>query len=457
MITFEELSALPRRKRREGIVEYLSQKLTESRDLNVPRQAVLSILDLGSRWQNDIFELARSEQTPEKVRQLLIEYVKATTGRNFDITAKGDGLQRQEVGPLVRALQRCRVPRQRCYLTVNFQVPHVTVTSLALIAAWAEKNANTIEFAYPKRRAQRIEGFLGRIGLVEAIGNKDAPAFHFDAKGHFAFLRLTPGLADLEQYIARINESFGRLLSAAPEINDGLVEISRILAENTLTHAQIDSPAWLFISHHPKPAGVDIALCDLGVGLRESIKTSDNEELAKSAQHECDWLAKVVDAGEATGTLRRVRELCRLHAGKMLIISGGASYQATVRRTAKGEMKAEENTVADRFHWDGTLVGVHLTQEAPEQSDQSEGRHDISDKSQSAGNVTETRDAPGEEGHDAAADSQAPVSVPNAPEEEAATASTPPADDLEIDKAETVSPEPSAPNASKESEKPSTD
>ena len=98
MLTFEELSQLPRRERRPGIVEYLSQTLKDSRDLNVPRDAVYQIIDLGSRWKNDIFELARSEGTPDEVRHLLMEYVKSVTGRNFDITAKGDGLQRQEVG-----------------------------------------------------------------------------------------------------------------------------------------------------------------------------------------------------------------------------------------------------------------------------------------------------------------------------------------------------------------------
>ncbi|MFG0252809.1 MAG: hypothetical protein ACF8NJ_08055 [Phycisphaerales bacterium JB038] len=381
MPTFAELSQLPRRERRPGIVEYLSQVLQDSRDLNVPREAVYEIIDLGSRWKNDIFELARSEETPEQVRHLLVEYVKSVTGRSFDITAKGDGLQRQEVGPLVRALQRCRVPRQRCYLTVNFLVPHVTVTSLALIATWAEKNANTIEFAYPKKRARRIEGFLNRTGLTKAIGNsKEAPAFHFDEKGHFAFLRLEPESADAEAHATQIGEAFTALLAKAPEIREGLVEVSRVLIDNVLKHSKTETPTWLFISHHPKPAGVDIAVCDLGVGLRQALKESENEELAKSAAHECDWLAKVVEAGDATASLRRVREICREHAGKMLIVSGGASYQLTVRRTAKGELRSEENTVADRFEWEGALIGVHLTQESPEDQDEPESKHDITDK-----------------------------------------------------------------------------
>ncbi len=384
MPTYEELSQLPRRERRPGIVEYLAQTLKESRDLNVPREAVFQILDLGSRWKNDIFELAQCEETPEEVRHLLVEYVKSVTGRSFDITAKGDGLQRQEVGPLVHALQRCRVPRQRCYLTVNFLVPHVTVTSLALISTWAEKNANTIEFAYPKKRARRIEGFLERTGLTEAIGNKEAPAFHFDEKGHFAFLRLNPDLEDAEALVTRIGEAFATLLAKAPEIKDGLVEVCRVLIDNVLKHAKTDSPTWLFISHHPKPAGVDIAICDLGLGLRETAGQSENEELAKSAEHECDWLAKVVDVGEAGASLRRVRELCREHAGKMLIVSGGASYQLTVRRTSKGEMRAEENTTTDRFAWDGTLIGVHLTQEAPDDHEESHAQHDITDKGKSS-------------------------------------------------------------------------
>ncbi len=441
MITFEELRELPRRKRRDGIVEYLSHKLAASRDLNVPRQAVYDSLDRGSRWRNDVFELARSEQAPPDVRHLLVEYVKATTGRSFDITAKGDGLQRQEVGPLVRALQRCRVPRQRCYLTANFLVPHVTVTSLALIAAWAEKNANTIEFAYPKKRAQRIEGFLSRTGLIEAIGNKEAPIFHFDDRGHFAFLRITPELDDAEPYLAQIDAAFAELLADAPEIKNGLVETTRILVDNVIKHGRIDSPAWLFISHHPRPAGVDIAVCDLGAGLRETIKASENEELAKSAGHECDWLARVVETGEGSGTLRRVRELCRDHAGKMLIISGPASYQLTVRRTTKGEMKAEENTVAERFDWDGTLIGVHLTQEH-EQHDESHARHDISDKRKSRAEKQAEEDQ-----HDAE-ERQAETGKPEAPV-------TPPAQaQQQSAKPEAASPPPEPPQ--RETAKPET-
>ena len=46
-------------------------------------------------------------------------------------------------------------------------------------------------------------------------------------------------------------------------------------------------------------------------------------------------------------------------------------------------MKAEENTTTDKFQWDGTLIGVHLTQDAAEEADEAHAKHDITDKGKS--------------------------------------------------------------------------
>ncbi|HEB60215.1 MAG TPA: hypothetical protein ENJ06_00155 [Phycisphaeraceae bacterium] len=369
MLTFEELSQLPRKKRRAGIAEYLAHTLHDTTDLSKAREAVYRINDLGSRWRYDVFELAKSDSTPDEVRNFLEGYVRSVTGRSFDITTRGDGLQRQEVAPLLRSLESCRVPRQKCYLTINFLVPHIAVTSLAAVAAWAEKNAHSVEFAFPRKRAQRVQGFLERTGILQTLGSHDAPDFHFDEKGQFAFLRLRPDAEDPLKEAGELLESCREILKDSPEIYQALREVVLTLVENVVAHARITSPAWLFISHHPKPAGVDIAICDLGRGMScGEDENPENDPPKNREKHDAKALSACLKAGSPDeNSLQHIKEICRKYYGKMLIISKGASYQLASRHTAKGEIKLEESCRPERYHLNGTLIGVHLSEEKPDQ------------------------------------------------------------------------------------------
>ncbi|MCK4871627.1 MAG: hypothetical protein KAS72_02770 [Phycisphaerales bacterium] len=372
MLTLDELHDCPRKQRRPAIVEFLSHALADASDVTVARRAVYDILDLGSRWRHDIFALAKAPDTPDDVRQLLIGYVRSVTGRSVTIPDRPDILHRQEVCPLLHALQHCRIPREHCYLTVNFASAHASVTTFAAIAAWASRNAHTVEFAYTKRRAERLKSFLDRIDIAQAVCTRSAEPFRFDDKGTFGFLRIDPGAENMPQLIDQLVESFHSRLSLQPRIAAVLTETLNSLIDNVLQHARIDSPAWLFASHHPKPAGIRLAVCDLGVGIKKTFRDAQDDKLRELADHPTAWLKQSAEPGvSTTGNnqpgigLSAIKKFCRENTAPLLIISGDASHQLAGRTTARGEARFDQSTNREKTTWQGTLVALELPLQRP--------------------------------------------------------------------------------------------
>jgi hypothetical protein len=367
MLTLDEIRELPRRQRRQAIADYLSELLKSENDVGQVRDAVYQIVEFGSRFRNEIFELARTESTDGEVRTLLEGYVKSVTGRSIDVAVPGDGMQRREITPLLAQLESCRVPRHRCHLTVKFFTPHAAVTALGALAAWASRNARTAEFEYPKRKAQRLQSFFDRAGIATGICDHTGDPYHYDAKGRFGFVRIDPDCSACDELIQRLTTQLGTQLHLTDEFREELDSVCRHLLHNALEHAEIDSPAWLFVSHHPRPASLHIAVSDLGCGMRDALSRSEIDAVADATGDRSKWLELALKSGVSSASeghagdgLPSVLAFTRSNDGQVIIISGTAVYQAGARHTSKGESKFEARLTSEKASWPGTLVGLLL-------------------------------------------------------------------------------------------------
>lgn len=367
MLTLDEIRDLPRRQRRQAIADYLADLLRTESDVAHVRDAVYQIVEFGSRFRNEIFELARADETDGEVRALLEGYVKSVTGRSIDVAIPGDGMQRREITPLLAQLESCRVPRHRCHLTVKFFTPHAAVTALGALAAWASRNARTAEFEYPKRKAQRLQSFFDRAGIAAGICDHTGDPYHYDAKGRFGFVRIDPECSACDELIERLTTQLGTQLHLTDAFREELDCVCRHLLHNALEHAAIDSPAWLFVSHHPKPASLHLAVSDLGCGMRDAMSRSEVDAVADAADDRSRWLELALQPGVTSATeghagegLPAVLAFAQSNEGQVILISGPAIYQAGTRRTSKGESKFESRLTSEKAAWPGTLVGLLL-------------------------------------------------------------------------------------------------
>ena len=373
MLTFEELSQLPRKKRRAGIAEYLKYFSHENASESSIIEEVERITALGSRFRDCIYSLADSEclQSSRSVNSAIKKVVRNQTTRKIVLRGKRTGLGHKEVEYLLEELEECKVRRNKTHLIIDIKTKDAYVYGLSAIAAWACQHASDLEIEY-SGESWRVKEFLKRTGYIKALREYNTDPVKFDTKKIMGFTRIPP-INEKSKYATetqakRLVKMFRDNTDISAASEETLSIAFAELIENCIKHGKIESPAWLFANYHAQYKIMHVCICDRGVGIKQSFVDSADEELHSIASDKKKWIKHCTElyvtskASDHAGYgLYLVRELCRRNRGRFVLRSGEATYRLKHRKTAlEGKWIRDEYVYCRKTGWQGTFLGLQL-------------------------------------------------------------------------------------------------
>lgn len=174
----------------------------------------------------------------------------ATPERTFQALADGDAWSGHE--PLVLKVQ---------------EGAWVDCATIAFLACWGHAQRAS------GRKVILVgdAGFLGRMHLHKALGVESPRMNKRDARGRFLPVRLVGSLENLGPVVKAVSEIFAQQVEGGDDLVVAMQWIVSELLENVFLHAATDQPAAICAQHLPNGRRIDLAICDVGQGLRASL------------------------------------------------------------------------------------------------------------------------------------------------------------------------------------------
>jgi len=360
------LERIPKVDREQAIIREIVRVSAISGEPGVSN-LVDSIAFKGKRWKKLIVKclgmilatesMAESAPLAQRLLRKLLQI-------ELVLRDKETGAQLNEICGLIARLEE--FPRDlRPFLTVRFETPDAYVYGLCAIAAWASAHARdlTISSEYP-----RVEHFLQRAGVLEALNNPNADAVQFDSDTILGFTRIDAGASlQADRHVGRLRRLFEENVRELPaESAQALSICFSELTENAIKHGCLKSPAWLFANYHPQHRIMHVCVCDRGVGIRETFEQSHDARLRALADHSCQWLREATELfvtskseGHSGYGLYVARELCRRNGGLFAVVSGGAAFSLRPKHPDAAVSDVEELREVSP-EWRGTLIAMQF-------------------------------------------------------------------------------------------------
>ena len=199
----------------------------------------------------------------------------------------------------------------------------VEMGGLAFLAAWG---------AALTERGGRVllrgdDGYLGRMDLHAALG-AEPPAMHRrDESGRFLPVRLVRRLEDIVPVVSAVTEIFSAQLADAGDLLPAMQWIVAEILENVFLHADTPHPAAVCAQHYPNAGRIDLAICDVGRGLRASLAAthpvySDGHAIDLAVERGVSGSDEPGRGNGLAGTL----EIARHNRAAATVWSGSALY-----------------------------------------------------------------------------------------------------------------------------------
>ncbi|WP_295525668.1 ATP-binding protein [uncultured Pseudacidovorax sp.] len=220
----------------------------------------------------------------------------------------------------------------------------------------------TLALVLKAHRAVRIElapaikSYATRMGLWEAVGlAPPARVREGDSVGRFVpieTLRTRDQTHDCAKRVAEITKRTNLSDPARESLNVALAE----LMDNCFAHAQVkdDLHGLACAQYWPRGNLLQVAIADMGIGIRESFRTADSEEMRdRSVAENCCTLATELHAsskihhGHAGYGLALARQLVERNGGAIGVYSGREWHHFA---NSLGEAGVQD------VAWNGTLV-----------------------------------------------------------------------------------------------------
>jgi len=253
-------------------------------------------------------------------------------------------------------------------LNIYFKCDRIYVYGLALIAAWCARYAANVSVSATDRSVER---YLDRLRFTDFAQNKivsEDP--HYDSENHVA---LTPILRSRQDSADLIASRLVRLLSKHLKLskaNCNALEVAFAeLVENVYRHADNDYPGFVIAQAHPRKDLLHIVMVDTGIGIYDSFRRSDREEVRQRAGTERDTLNMAVEAYVTSKTsnhsgygLYVVSTLAAMNHGLFRLTSGRVSL---LQQPTAGWRKRIERKTLEHLAWQGTELGLMFNLKQP--------------------------------------------------------------------------------------------
>lgn len=362
----ESLPNVPRKERRSTLLQAIQECTSETDATNLIR----GVARLGRKWERLVVEVLDDllADTSHPHGDLLRRESESFLERTLVLRERDTGSKLHEIRGVLERLEhipKCPPP----VLSIEFDTPHEYVYGLCAIAAWASERARSVRF---ESRYPRVEYFLQRGGVVEAITNRASDPVKFDTDTILGFTRIDPETRfQTDAHAGRLVQLFRNHMVLERTTAEALSITFAELIENAVKHGEIQSSAWLFANYHPQPKVMHVCICDRGVGVRETFERSSTARLRELAKHPTAWLREATEPlvtskseGHAGYGLFLARELRRRNGGVSTIVSGSAGYTLHPRSTESVVADIEETQAYFR-PWKGTLVAIQFRLDRP--------------------------------------------------------------------------------------------
>lgn len=143
----------------------------------------------------------------------------------------------------------------------------VTLPTLAFLAAWGHRQAA----AGRKVLLTGDDAYVGRMDLHSAFGQTPPPLRRHDETGRFLPIQLVRRLEDIGPVIDACGEIVLQQLENGQEFLPAIQWLLAEILENVFNHADTEQPAAICAQHYPRGRTLDLAICDVGQGLRGSL------------------------------------------------------------------------------------------------------------------------------------------------------------------------------------------
>jgi anti-sigma regulatory factor (Ser/Thr protein kinase) len=232
----------------------------------------------------------------------------------------------------------------------NFLKPYLLVTLATELSRHSEKNLTM---------QGKLESYAARMGLWDAI-NSPPPCEVFKRKEEGRFLPIQKiisknntenNINDISTKLAKILEPICVNTETIKGIDISLTE----LLENCLHHANSKiGGAHGLVCCQPwgKAKLLQIAICDGGIGIRDSLSKNPDLRDKLARQNSCEIATEYKVTGNLTGRntgygLCVAKSLLEQNFGNLLIISGNEFFRSYNKSISKGTLSIE---------WKGTIL-----------------------------------------------------------------------------------------------------
>jgi hypothetical protein len=220
---------------------------------------------------------------------------------------------------------------------VSFVIPekcHIFMNTMAFLCSWGllqKKEGRNISFdgdAYALN-------YISRMNLFGHLGFDYEEKFErFTPKGRFIPLRLIKGDEDVMPTVDEICDLVVHQFENAREFIPAFEWAVYEVIDNIILHSEAPVPGVVCAQYYPKTNIIDVAVCDMGCGIKESLSESyklKSHKLAieKALERGATRNQKVGQGNGLAGTF----EIAKLNEGSFRIWSGDATLKLSPRKT----------------------------------------------------------------------------------------------------------------------------
>ena len=216
-------------------------------------------------------------------------------------------------------------------LVLHFQPrSFIEAGALAQLTSWLlqkSQNGYSIKLAGDND----VVRYLGRMGVQAALGLPEPEINKLPESGRFIPLMLVNDGTDVFNAVSSIADIVLQQFDGVGAFLDAFEWSVNEIVDNVFIHAQSSTPGVVCAQLYPTKKRLDIAVCDSGVGIKETLSQSQDlkshsEALEKALQR---GVTRDVAVGQGNGMAGSMTIL-KKNGGKLLVWSGDALFRMEV-------------------------------------------------------------------------------------------------------------------------------
>jgi hypothetical protein len=181
-----------------------------------------------------------------------------------------------------------------------------------------------------------LQGYLARMNIHRVLGLKEPDQNRFPSAGRFVPIFLIEDGADVFEAVNKIADIVLQQFDNAREFLPAFEWAVNEIVDNIFIHSRTKSPGVVCAQLFPNKKRLDIAICDSGIGIRESLGQSfplkdDAEAISKALER---GVTRDIEVGQGNG-MAGSREIIKKNGGSFAVWSGSSLYRIDGSEDAK--------------------------------------------------------------------------------------------------------------------------